>query len=311
MNGRITCDEARSQFWLLQYGELTLDQEERVEAHLEGCADCRARLEREKDLFAAFDGVTAEPSPSLLRQCRADLAARLESQPAPSQPSPAGWWEQFTHSLTGGMVLRPAGALALMALGFLAARLMPAWLNTPSLGVAEAGINRVRDVRADPDGSVRIVVDETRQRTLSGGLDDSRIRGLLLEAARDPNDAGLREQSLSLLNARAQSTDVRDALLYALRHDQNAGIRLNAMQGLKGFVSEPEVRGVLSQALLSDPNPGVRMQAIDLLTDGSAGNMDRQIVPTLQEMMLHEDNTYLRQRSQKILETLNASTEIY
>ena len=86
MNGRITCDEARSQFWLLQYGELTFDQEERVEAHLEGCADCRARLEREKDLFAAFDGVTAEPSPSLLRQCRADLAARLESQPAPSQP---------------------------------------------------------------------------------------------------------------------------------------------------------------------------------------------------------------------------------
>jgi len=146
---------------------------------------------------------------------------------------------------------------------------------------------------------------------LSGGLDDSRIRTLLLEAARDPNDAGLRQQSLALLNARAQSADVRDALLFALQHDQNAGIRLNAMQGLKGFVAEPEVRGVLSQALLGDPNPGVRMQAIDMLTEGSAGSMDRQTVGTLQEMMLREDNDYLRQRSQKILETLNASTEIY
>jgi hypothetical protein len=310
MSNVITCQEAQSQFWLLQYGELTFDQEERVETHLDECSDCRAKFEREKDLFTAFDSAAVEPSASLLRQCRADLAARLESEPAP-RTARLGWWEQFTHAITGGMVLRPAGALALLALGFVGARLMPTVLNTPLLGVAEAGINRVRDVKTDPDGSVRIVVDETRQRTLSGGLDDRRIRGLLLEAARDPNDAGLRQQSLSLLNARAQFADVRDALLYALRHDQNAGIRLNAMQGLKAFVAEPEVRGVLSQALLSDPNPGVRMQAIDLLTDTSGNNMDRQMVGTLQEMMLREDNTYLRERSQKILEALNASTEIY
>lgn len=188
---------------------------------------------------------------------------------------------------------------------------MPTFLNTPALGFAEAGINRVRDVRTDADGSIRVMVDETRQRTFSGNVGDNRIRGLLLEAARDPNDAGLRQQSLSLLNTGTQSTEVRDALLYALRHDQNAGIRLNALQGLKGFVTEPEVRGVLSQALLSDPNPGVRMQAIDMLTDGSSNNMDRQTVGTLQELMLREDNIYLRQRSQKILEALNASTEIY
>jgi hypothetical protein len=39
--------------------------------------------------------------------------------------------------------------------------------------------------------------------------------------------------------------------------------------------------------------------------------VDRQIVGTLQKLMLREDNAYLRQRSQKILEAVNASTEIY
>jgi hypothetical protein len=43
----------------------------------------------------------------------------------------------------------------------------------------------------------------------------------------------------------------------------------------------------------------------------AAGNVDRQIIGTLQELMLREDNAYLRQRSQKILEAVNASTEIY
>ncbi len=45
------------QFALLLYGELSFDEEERVDAHLDGCAECRAALEREKSLHAAFDGV--------------------------------------------------------------------------------------------------------------------------------------------------------------------------------------------------------------------------------------------------------------
>ncbi|MBV9401154.1 MAG: HEAT repeat domain-containing protein [Bryobacterales bacterium] len=311
----MTCADARSQFWLLEYGELSFDEEERVETHLDACADCRAAFEREKEVYAAFNTAAAEPPPSLLRQCRAELASRLESEehsPAPDARRVfSGWWEQFTHALTGGFILRPAGALAMLVLGFAGARFMPNFLNSPAAGVTEAGMNRVRDVKAAANGQIQILVDETRQRTLAGGLDDSRIRGLLLEAAKDPSDAGLRQQSLSLLNAHAQSADIRDALIYALQHDQNAGVRLNAMTGLKAFAAEPEVRGALSQTLLSDPNPGIRMQAIDLLTQDSATNMDRQMVGTLQELMLREDNEYLRQRSQKILEAINASTEIY
>jgi len=101
-----------------------------------------------------------------------------------------------------------------------------------------------------------------------------------------------------------------------LKNDDNAGVRMRAIEGLKEFSAEPEVRGALSQALLADANPGIRIRAIDLLAGDAnanfgAGNVDRQIIGTLQELMLREDNAYLRQRSQKILEAVNASTEIY
>jgi hypothetical protein len=324
MNREMTCAEARTQFWLLEYSELSFDEEERIETHLDGCAECRGAREREKEIHAGFDSLAVDPPASLLRECRAELEARLRLEPPPRAAKP-GWWEQFASALSARPVLHlvrvPVGALAMLALGFAAARLAPSVLNSHLFpGAVQAGMNRVRDVHPFSDGRIQILVDETRQRTVSGAPGDPQIQALLLEAARDPADPGLREQSLDLLNKRAPSSEVRDTLVYALRHDDNAGVRLKAIEGLQGFAAEPEVRSALSQTLLSDSNPGVRMRAIDLLTGGEADlnsgigpnlNLDRQVIGTLQELMQREDNAYLRQRSQRILEALNASTEIY
>ena len=110
-----------------------------------------------------------------------------------------------------------------------------------------------------------------------------KIRGLLLSAAKDPSDPGLRAETVDILNSSAQSADVRDALIYALLHDQNAGVRLKAMEGLKPFAQQPEVRTAMTQVLLTDSNPGMRTQAIDLLTkslnqDNPAMSFDRQVI---------------------------------
>jgi hypothetical protein len=309
MKNAMTCLEARAQLDLLLYGELSFDEEDRIETHLEGCGECRAALEREKALHAAFDGVAIEPAPSLLRECRTDLAARLSQEARAPQPH-IGWWDRFTHMLTGGpgVMLRPVGAMALVALGFFAARIT----STGSLaGVSEAGMARVRDVRPSADGRVQITVDETRQRVVSGGLDEQPIRELLMEAIRDPNDPGLRADSVDLLNTRAQSADVRDALVYTLQHDQNHGVRFKAMEGLKAFAHEPEVRSALSETLLTDSDPGIRTQAIDLLIQGSGETLDRQVIGTLQQLMLREENAGVRQKSQRVLASFNASPGIY
>jgi hypothetical protein len=324
--GSGSCADTRMLFALLLYGELSFDEEEHVEVHLDGCAECRAALERERSLHAAFDGVAVEPAASLLRECRAELRASLEHEPilaglgdqAGSRDS-AGWWDRFVHMLTGGSLLRPAGAVALLALGFFGARLTPllnVGLSENLLtGTSQAGIARVSDVETQTDGSVRIVVDETRQKTISGNLDDQRIRTLLLEAVRDPSNPGLRADSVALLSHRAQSAEIRNALVYLVGHDPNDGVRLKAMEGLKTSEREPEVRDALARALLNDSNPGVRTQAIDMLIPGpenhSFPNIDRAMIGTLQELMLRENNPSVRQRGQRVLEAINASAEIY
>lgn len=308
----ISCEKVRTQLALLLYGELSFDEEEIVDAHLEGCAECRAALDRQHQLHTAFDQVEAEPPSSVLWEARRDIQERIAAEHPSARRS---WWDQFLD----GRWLQSAGALALLSIGFFGARLVPdLGLGTVGMSLADPGAQRVRSVEPAPNGGIQIVLDETRQRVVSGGLDDQNIRVLLLSAAKDPSDPGLRYETVGILNGRAQASEVRDTLIYALEHDENAGVRLKAMDGLKPFVQQPEVRKALAGVLLSDGNPGMRTQAIDLLTQGvgEAGNavgnaLDRDMVGILQELMNHENNAYVRQRGQRMLQLVNASQETY
>ncbi len=326
----ITCGSVREQLALMLYGELTFDQEEYVDSHLDGCAECRAALERERAMHAAFDSAAMDPQPSLLRECREDLRVRLMDEAALPAVPRSSWWDKAIDAITlrqsaypSSGFLRPAGALTLVAIGFAMAHLVPGFslgngfrggIGAMSLG--DAGASRVRYVEPAADGRVQIVLDETRQRIVSGRVDDQQIRALLLTAAKDPSDPGLRAETMDILVSRAQSADVRDALVYAVQHDQNAGVRMKAMEGLKPFVSQPEVRDALEQVLFSDVNPGLRTQAIDLLTGGANSaidrNVDREIVGTLQELIERgEQQGYVRERCRSVLRAVNASLETY
>jgi hypothetical protein len=178
-------------------------------------------------------------------------------------------------------------------------------------GVSNAGFtpgtSRVRYVEPSQSGKVQLVVEETRERVLSGNVDDQNIQNLLLAAARDPQDAGLRVESVDLLKSSRECPEVRGALLYALQHDSNPGVRLKALEGLKNSAADPQVRQVLTQVLLTDNNAGVRTQAIDLLIS----HKEDQMVGVLQELMRKEDNGYIRMRCQKALHEMNASVETY
>ncbi len=326
----ITCDSAREQFALLLYGELDFDQEERIESHLDVCGECRSALAREKSLHGALDSIEIGVSPTLLRECREDLSIRLleeaerPSVAAGAPRSSVGWWDSFVDAVTlrtSSGYLRPVGALTLVAMGFFAAQFVPQFMTKAgggfrAMGMGEVGASRVRYIEPSADGRVHIVLDETRQRIVSGSVDDQKIQALLIGAAKDPSDPGLRAETVDILTSRAQSADVRDALVFALQRDENAGVRMKAMEALKPFVNEPEVRTALTHVLLSDANPGLRTQAIDLLT-GSANssidrNVDRQIVGTLQELMQRgEQQGYVRERARHVLQAVNASLETY
>ena len=305
------CEDARKTLPLFLYGELSFEEEERLELHIDECAGCRIALERERSLFQSLDAAELVPSRELLENCRVELRSRL----AHVEPEGGAFWSKLWQGFSIHFHFAPGltqavGLLAMLVLGFLAARMTPGSLPTPwrTAGVvAEPVSSRVRYVEPTAPGRVQIVIDETRQRILSGNLEDQSIQRLLLTAAKDTSDAGLRVESVDLLKSRPQSAEVRSALLYAVQHDANAGVRLKALDGLKDFADDPETRQTLTQVLLKDDNPGVRTQVIDLLIQHHSNAM----VGVLQELMMKEDNGYIRMRCQKALHEMNASVETY
>jgi hypothetical protein len=299
----MNCETARQDFSLYLYGELDFHQEEVLEQHLESCSACREALERERAIFHCLDEQQHEPSPELLYACRRELRSRLGAPSAASAKS--GLWERVGHwfhrALPSPAVLRPAGALALLVLGFAGGK---AWDS--KISSSEPSVMRVRNLIPGPDG-VQLVVEEVRQRTLKGRLDDDNIQRMLLAAAADPSDPGLRARTLDVLKERGERADIRKALLQALQSDTNPGVRLKAMEALRPFASDPETRRTLSQILLTDDNPGVRTQAIDLLVQ----HMHADAIGTLQELIIREENPYIRQKSAKALREMNASVETF
>jgi anti-sigma factor RsiW len=312
----MTCEEARKNLPLFLYGELSFDEEEQVEVHVDECPACRTALAREKAMFRALDGAEMVPAPGALEESRIQLRRQLAlaGRPAPG----SNWWDKFREGFTVRFHFAPgiaqvAGAAAMLALGFLTARVAPnSFLgNWHSAGMLEPATSRVRYVEPLAPGRVQIVLDETRQRVLSGSVDDQAIQRLLLTAAKDQSDAGLRVESVDLLKNNPQSAEIRTALVYALEHDSNAGVRLKALDGLKQFAEDPDTRKALTRVLLTDDNPGVRTQVIDLLVQRHTDAHTDAMVGVLQELLEKEDNGYIRMRCQKVLQEMNASSETY
>lgn len=297
----MSCDTIREQLSLYLYGELSAEEEARLERHLTACADCRRRLEEEKLLHRALDLAGAAPPPDLLAACRSSLPATLSRR---------GRLERLRAlaRLPGrlaSLVPKPARAVALILLGFVGARFTsgPPIALAPSEGVTL----RVRSAEAGPSGEIRLVVEESRPKIVEGAPGDENIRRLLIGAVRDPVDPGLRAGAIELLRRAPQSPEVRDALLDALQHDPNPGVRLRALEGLKPYAEDPEARQTLSRVLLGDGDPGVRTLAVDLL----ASSRDPDVVEALQELLTRENDAYVRTRSQRALQAMNASLGIF
>ncbi|HSR08483.1 MAG TPA: HEAT repeat domain-containing protein [Bryobacteraceae bacterium] len=302
------CKNIREQFALLLYGELSFDEEERIDSHLDGCADCRTALARQKVLHEAVDAAAVTPSPALLNRCREDLAEIL-----PREKRAAGaesWWSQIAGNWKI-QFLKPVGAVALLAIGFFAAKVTPGIGGITSMGLADIGGAQVRNVAAQPDGTLRIVFDEKRERTISGNRDDQRIRQLLMAAAKEATDPGLRAQTVTILVGEANESDVREALAFAMANDENTNVRLKAMEGLERYASDPMVQNALAHVLLNDPNTGMRTRVIDALTGHDAQALDPQMVGALQELMSREDDSDVRERARQMLHSIKASAETY
>jgi hypothetical protein len=303
----MNCNDLDNLIPLYAYGELTPEEEEQVEDHLHRCARCAGELEQHRRMTAALDGRQAEPSEAMLAECRRDLLMAVYRDRVRAARPAQGVWQSFSASMAAAWsgvwrLRQPVGALALLAVGFYAARFTGPSSAAPASGLNDEAFATVRSVQPDASGKVQIAFDETRRRSVSGRLADDHIRKLLLAATRDDN-AAVRVESVGLLTGLPGSDEIRGALLHAIASDPNAGVRLRALEGLKPAASDPRVRKTLAQVLLTDDNPAVRMQVIDLLVE----HRDNSIVGILQNVVQKEDNNYVRLKCEKALKDWNAS----
>lgn len=297
----MNCESARQLLPLLSYGELSFDEEERLEAHLESCAACRAEREALQAMEVFLARAEREPAPGLLQRNRRLLAETIAAERASSQT----WWRRVGAWLANPPAwAKPVGAVAVFVLGFGIARAPWAANGVP----APQTIERVRIVGADGSGGVRVAYDEVRPREVRGSLSDESIRRVLLAATQTSTDPGVRVESLELLKRRASAdTEVRDALLNVLLKDRNSGVRLKALEALRSFNADSELRRALCQVLLSDDNPAVRATAVDLLTTPH----EPEVVGALQELLRREQDAYIRARSQSLLTAVKASASTF
>jgi len=301
----MTCDSVGKLIPLYFYGELSSDEEDLVEAHLHECAACSRELDRLGSLAEALGRRQTEVPATLLEDCRADLMAAIQGG-APLMKSRAkGPWMLFLEAMAATLPsfwrLRiPVGALAMLALGFTAARYTGVgrtWWRPAD----DNAIATVRSVQQDPSGIVRIDFNETHPESISGPVDSPRIQKLLL-AAFHQKDSDARVASVSLLNPQ-MDTDGRDALLGDLEHDPNVGVRLKILDKLSSLTSDSEVRRTLARVLQSDENAAVRMKIVDLLMT----QRDESLVGVMQSQVQREDNSGVRQKLAKALKDWNAS----
>jgi anti-sigma factor RsiW len=306
----MNCEWVRQNLVLYVYEELPDDARHELEQHAARCQDCARELEGWRRFRSSLAQLPAEePSPELVAACRMQLQEALES--AEQRRS---WWSRLTFDPVAWLNqarFAPALAAALVMIGFGAGVGATYKLKTNPQPIADgssapaalSAISGVSSIVEQP-GSRQVTVkyETVSPREAHGSLDDPDIQQLLLYAARNNFNAGLRMDSVNLLSQQPANEHVREALLFALRYDSNPGVRLKALDGLGASVKQDvAVRDAVLESLMADSNPGVRIEALRLLEPVRADSSVRLV---LERLAAKDENRYIRSEARTLLAQL-------
>ena len=308
------CDWVRQNIVFYVYNEIEDDARYELEQHLGRCPDCALELKAARAFHTSMsESPVEEPAPNLLASSRMRLQEALETT------SQGGWWRRLVFEPATWLRqirMSPALAAAIFIVGFgggigatynyLATRgddngialVSP----TPAQAPVEASaITGIRSVTQQPGSNqVNIKYDTISTQEAQGSLNDRRIQQLLLFAARNNYNSGVRMDSVDLLTQQPNDTRVREALLYALANDTNPGVRLKALDGLSGFVRQDSlVRDAVLHTLATDASSGVRLQALHMVEPLRADSSVRSV---LTHLAASDQNASIRSQARTMLE---------
>ncbi len=303
------CAWVKENVLLYVYNELADDARYELEQHLARCADCTAELKTTRKFHAMLSELPLEePSPNLVAASRMRLQEGLETAQQGGLWhrlifEPAVWFRQIRFA--------PALAAAIFMVGFaggIGTTYKVVRGNGGAVSIAsgaagapaESSITGIQSISQDPGSNhISIKYDTVSTQEAQGSLNDQRIQQLLLFAARNNYNSGVRMDSVDLLTQEPNNMHVREALMYALRYDSNPGVRLKALDGLGPYVkSDARVRDALLEALVQDSNPGARTEALHLLEPVRADGSVRSV---LQKLAQNDQNQYIRSQARTML----------
>jgi hypothetical protein len=310
------CEWVRENIVLQVYGELADDVRHELEQHVTRCANCAAELKAEQDFYEllledrADDPLLNDPTPNLLAASRMRLQEALETAPQGSVWSrlpfdPAEWLRQVRFS--------PALASVILIFGFAggvgtAYRIYGAHpttiAGTPiTPAPTEASISGIESVTPLPGtDQVTIKYNTVASQEVHGSLNDQQIQQLLLYAARNNYNSGVRVDSVDLLAQRSSDMQVREALIYALQNDTNPGVRLKSLAALGNYVkTDTNVRDAVLRTLVNDTTPGVRIEALRLIEPVKA---DGSVRGVLMALAAKDQSTYIKSQARTMLAQL-------
>jgi HEAT repeats/Putative zinc-finger len=304
------CEWVKENVLLYVYNELPDDARYELEQHLARCADCTAQLKTTRKFHAMLSELPVEePSPNLVTASRMRLQEGLETAEQGRFWhrlifDPAAWLRQIRFA--------PALTAAIFIVGF-AGGIATTYKvvsgdggsisSVPLIAPAESSITGIQSISQDPGSNhISIKYNTVSTQEAQGSLNDQRIQQLLLFAARNNYNSGVRMDSVDLLTQEPNNMHVREALIYALRYDSNPGVRLKALDGLGPYVkSDPRVRDAMLETLVQDSNPGARTEALHLLEPVRADSSVRLV---LQKLAQSDQNQYIRSQARIMLAQL-------
>src|SRR6266568_2383332 len=265
------CEWVQQNVVLYVYDELPDDARYELEQHVSRCTTCAAEVESTKKFRADFSKLPVqEPSANFIATSRLRLQEALEGA------EQGGWWHRIAFdplAWLNQIRFAPALAAAIFIVGFAGGigatyRMIkgtPVEIGpvTQTTGApTQASIGTIESVSQQPGSNqVTVKYDTVSPQVRTGSLNDPNIQQLLLYAARNNFNAGVRMDSVDLLTQQPNEAHVREALM----SDANPCVRIEALRLLVPVRADSSVQVVLRRLAARDENRYIRSQARTLI----------------------------------------------
>jgi len=298
------------------YEELTPGDQSDLLHHLLSCRECLTDFEEKRKFKESLLKTTLpDPDAALLNQARRELRIALGNE---SKISLLKKIFESVISLFTGKYQTVIVGTAMIFIGLIAGKFIfnsnqidqkneQLQLKPASLLQDNMQITNVKFAdNVSLDGKIDFTFDAVKPVHITGNINDPKIQSILSYAMVNGDNAGVRLNSISLINSgpsKKLDNDVKIAIVNVVKNDANPGVRREALKLLRKVSYDDEIKKALLYVLSNDKNTGMRIEALNILMDAQKDghNFTKEDLNILKENLKQDDNQYIQYRVKSVL----------